>query len=96
MTAQGCARELAVSLGAADGDASRLEVAIAGIVFADGTTVTPPQARVTVLVGPNNAGKSASLRQIQDLLLRPNARSPRPPGSSPCGRRAGAPGGDAA
>ena len=80
MTIRGRTRELAVSLGAADGDAGRLEVAIAGIAFADGTSVTPPRAGVTVLVGPNNAGKSASLRQIQGLLLRPNARFPRPSG----------------
>lgn len=76
----GRAQELAVSLGAEYGDAARLEVGLASIEFADGTSVVPPLSGVTVIVGPNNAGKSITLRQIYNLLARASTTIDRPPG----------------
>lgn len=41
-----------------------VEAAIKSITFSDGTVVPLPTTGVTVLVGPNNAGKSQALRDI--------------------------------
>jgi len=36
------------------------------ITFSDGTKITTSDANIIVLVGPNNSGKSSTLREIQD------------------------------
>lgn len=51
-----------------DGDGGQLSVKIAGIELGDGSTVVPPAVGVTVVVGPNNAGKSTLLREINRHL----------------------------
>ena len=51
-------------------------VAIGSIVFGDGTTVDFAANDVVVIVGPNNAGKSASLRAIRDKLQNASHASP--------------------
>lgn len=49
-----------------------LEVGVTSVTTSDGTTVEIPLAGVTVFVGPNNAGKSASLREIVSHLSTPH------------------------
>lgn len=51
-----------------DGDGSQLSVKLSGIELGDGSTVVPPTVGVTVVVGPNNAGKSTLLREINRHL----------------------------
>jgi ABC-type phosphate/phosphonate transport system ATPase subunit len=36
------------------------------LTFSDGTTVLTSEASIVALVGPNNSGKSSTLREIQD------------------------------
>ena len=51
-------------------------IAIRSIVFGDGTTVDFAANDIVVIVGPNNAGKSASLRAIRDKLQNASHASP--------------------
>ena len=40
------------------------------ITFSDDTTLTFDESEIVVFVGPNNAGKSASLRELENLVAR--------------------------
>lgn len=51
-------------------------VAIKELVFSDGSITHPPVVGVTVLVGPNNSGKSATLRELLQSL---SHQQPYPP-----------------
>lgn len=51
-------------------------VTIHTLAFRDGSTLTCEPSDVIVVVGPNNAGKSALLRGIRDKLALPTAASP--------------------
>jgi energy-coupling factor transporter ATP-binding protein EcfA2 len=50
--------------------------AIGSLTFSDSTTLTVPTEGVVVLVGPNNAGKSAALREIARHLQGPSPTQP--------------------
>lgn len=41
-----------------------IDFSISSITFSDGTRVTTPRKGVTVIVGPNNSGKTASLKDL--------------------------------
>lgn len=49
---------------------------VKAITFSDGTTIQLAPDDVVVVVGPNNAGKSATLRGIRDKFANPAAPSP--------------------
>ncbi|PPU44627.1 hypothetical protein XarbCFBP7697_01555 [Xanthomonas arboricola] len=49
---------------------------ICQLVFSDGTTVAVALQDIVLVVGPNNAGKSATLRAIRDKLIEPTSPSP--------------------
>ena len=51
-------------------------VAISSLTFSDATTVTVATNDVVLVVGPNNAGKSAGLRAIRDKLQNAAHKSP--------------------
>ena len=51
-------------------DASKPAVRFGTITFSDGTTIDLDTSDVVVLVGPNNAGKSLALRDLQQRLVR--------------------------
>ena len=51
-------------------DDSSPSVSLESLTFSDGTTICLDPADVLVLVGPNNAGKSAALREIEDTFAR--------------------------
>lgn len=51
-------------------------VAITSLTFSDSTTVTVSANDVVLVVGPNNAGKSAALRAIRDKLQNAAHKSP--------------------
>lgn len=51
-------------------------VAIRRLVFGDGTQVDVGENDVVLIVGPNNAGKSATLRAIRDKIQNPAQLSP--------------------
>ena len=57
----------------AEGDASRMGFWIKGIRVQDGPLIDFPQTGVTLIVGPNNSGKSTLLRQLWRM-----ARAQRP------------------
>ena len=44
-------------------------VTFASVTFSDGTTIELDPADAVVLVGPNNAGKSLALRELDDYLI---------------------------
>ena len=46
----------------------KVKVSINKVVFSDGNEVEFDNSGITVFVGPNNAGKSASLKEMHDLL----------------------------
>lgn len=46
------------------------------LTFSDGTTLTLDKSDIVLLVGPNNAGKSAALRAVRDKLRDPANVSP--------------------
>ncbi len=46
------------------------------ITFSDGTTISLEKDDVVVVVGPNNSGKSATLRGIRDKFASPSAANP--------------------
>lgn len=46
------------------------------VAFSDGTTIPLAADDIVVVVGPNNAGKSATLRAVRDKLSEPAAVSP--------------------
>jgi hypothetical protein len=52
--------------------------AVGSLTFSDGTALDVPTEGVVVLVGPNNAGKSAALREIVRRLQGPNPALPPP------------------
>lgn len=43
------------------------------VTFSDGQTLTFDEEEIVVFVGPNNAGKSAALRDLQDNLAKPRS-----------------------
>jgi len=51
-------------------------VAISQLNFSDGTEVAISPNDIVLVVGPNNAGKSAALRAIRDKLQNASSRSP--------------------
>lgn len=51
-------------------------VAISRLVFSDGTDITITPNDIVLVVGPNNAGKSAALRAIRDKLQNASHKSP--------------------
>lgn len=51
-------------------------VAISQLKFSDGTEVPFAESDVVLIVGPNNAGKSAALRAIRDKLQNSASKSP--------------------
>jgi hypothetical protein len=51
----------------ADGE-SAFRFGVSEVTFSDGTTVSLPESGVLLLVGPNNAGKSAALRDVVALI----------------------------
>lgn len=46
----------------------KAKVSICNAVFSDGTKVEFENSGITLMVGPNNAGKSASLKEMHSLL----------------------------
>lgn len=46
------------------------------LTFSDNTTLTLDKSDIVLLVGPNNAGKSAALRAVRDKLKQPANTSP--------------------
>lgn len=57
-------------------EASSPRVAITSLTFSDGTKVPISSNDVVLVVGPNNAGKSAGLRAIRDKLQNAAHKSP--------------------
>ncbi|WP_341927876.1 AAA family ATPase [Nocardioides psychrotolerans] len=51
-----------------EGQATEMLAKISSFELGDGSTVSPPAVGVTVVVGPNNAGKSTLLREIHTHL----------------------------
>lgn len=51
-------------------------VTVASITFSDGTAITLEPSDIIVVVGPNNSGKSATLRFIRDRFQNENPPSP--------------------
>jgi hypothetical protein len=49
---------------------------ISELVFSDGRAIPLDKRDVVLVVGPNNAGKSATLRGIRDKLKDPSSRNP--------------------
>jgi hypothetical protein len=47
-----------------------LAVWVSRLVFTDGTTITPAKGDLTIFVGPNNSGKSQTLRDIRSKVER--------------------------
>lgn len=56
------------------GDATSISARINSLTTSDGGTVQVPHSGVFLLVGPNNAGKSQSLRDIMGALSTPDHR----------------------
>jgi energy-coupling factor transporter ATP-binding protein EcfA2 len=52
------------------------QVSISQVTFSDGTTISLKPSDVVVIVGPNNGGKSATLRAIRDKVNSPPQHSP--------------------
>ncbi len=52
------------------------KVSVTSITFSDDTTIQLAEDDVVVIVGPNNSGKSATLRAIRDKFAVPSALSP--------------------
>jgi ABC-type branched-subunit amino acid transport system ATPase component len=52
-------------------DAPTFGFGLAAVEFSDGTSVPLPESGVLLLVGPNNAGKSATLRDLVALITVP-------------------------
>jgi ABC-type multidrug transport system ATPase subunit len=48
-----------------------IEISITSLQMSDGGSVAVPRGGVLVFVGPNNAGKSVSLREIAGHTTRP-------------------------
>src|SRR5258708_6717034 len=48
------------------------------LTFSDGTTVRLKKSDIVLIVGPNNAGKSAALRAIRDRITTAPNQSPSP------------------
>lgn len=49
---------------------------LSSVTFSDGTMLPLAPDDIVVVVGPNNAGKSASLRAIRDKIVDPASKSP--------------------
>src|SRR5450432_173036 len=47
---------------------SKPRVAIESITFSDGTKIDLGHSDIVAIVGPNNAGKSAALRELKDFV----------------------------
>ena len=59
-----------------NGTANNIKVWVSSITFSDGTELTFQPTDITVIVGPNNAGKSAALRAIQSKFDLSSNQSP--------------------
>jgi AAA domain, putative AbiEii toxin, Type IV TA system len=57
----------------ATNEPERPTLAFEAITFSDGSTLTFDDDDIVVFVGPNNAGKSATLREMEALVGRPEA-----------------------
>ena len=44
------------------------KVTFENLTFSDGTVVALDEADIVVFVGPNNAGKSAALRELEEYI----------------------------
>ena len=53
----------------------RPTISFESVTFSDGQTFSFDEDEIIVFVGPNNAGKSASLRQLQACVARSDAQS---------------------
>jgi hypothetical protein len=53
-----------------------LEIVVKFLKHASGTEIEVPEGGIVVLVGPNNAGKSLSLRELYMHLSSPNPAEP--------------------
>ena len=53
--------------------ADRPSITFESLTFSDGTTIALDPRDVVVFVGPNNAGKSAALREVEEHIGRPGA-----------------------
>lgn len=53
-----------------EGEPFRPRLSFQGITFSDGTELSLDEDDIIVLVGPNNAGKSAALRELEDWIAR--------------------------
>src|SRR5262245_12890193 len=51
-------------------------ISVSRLTFSDDSALDIEEEDVVVVVGPNNAGKSATLRAIRDKLNEPAAQSP--------------------
>ncbi len=51
---------------------------VQSLEFSDGTAVAVPRDSVLAIVGPNNAGKSVALREIQAAAVTPSYEPPQP------------------
>ncbi|MCX6044530.1 MAG: AAA family ATPase, partial [Chloroflexi bacterium] len=49
---------------------------ISRLTFSNGTELHLEKSDIVLIVGPNNVGKSATLRAIRDRLINPEHRSP--------------------
>jgi ABC-type cobalamin/Fe3+-siderophores transport system ATPase subunit len=52
---------------------------VRSVTFSDGRELEVPETGVVVLVGPNNSGKSAALREIYRLLTGVSFQAHEPP-----------------
>jgi hypothetical protein len=53
----------------------RPRIIFESITFSDGQSIHPSEDEIIVLVGPNNAGKSAALRELQSYVARPHPQT---------------------
>lgn len=60
--------------GASDDELMRPSLSFETITFSDGQTLSFEEDDIVVFVGPNNAGKSAALRELQHFLGRPGGQ----------------------
>jgi hypothetical protein len=59
-----------ISVDDLDVDSVRPSLTFSGITFSDGQTIRVEPAEIVVFVGPNNAGKSAALRELHHWIAR--------------------------
>jgi ABC-type multidrug transport system ATPase subunit len=59
----------------ANGEVSRPTLFFESITFSDGTTLSFEDDEIVVFVGPNNAGKSATLKEMESFVARNNSQT---------------------